>query len=99
MIRAHLRRYGALDRTLDVQRVRLACGHRAPPRSWTLLFPLAAFLRQARCSNRSMRGGGMRSFLARPGIAALLVLLLFPALDGPAAAAPEGTLTWGVHVT
>jgi peptide/nickel transport system substrate-binding protein len=41
----------------------------------------------------------MRSFLARPGIAALLVLLLFPALDDPAAAAPEGTLTWGVHVT
>jgi peptide/nickel transport system substrate-binding protein len=40
----------------------------------------------------------MRSFLARPGIAALLVLLLFPALDDPAAA-PEGTLTWGVHVT
>src|SRR5678816_2703311 len=46
-----------------------------------------------------MRGGGMRSFLARPGIAALLVLLLFSALDDPAAAAPEGTLTWGVHVT
>jgi peptide/nickel transport system substrate-binding protein len=41
----------------------------------------------------------MRSFLARPGIAALLFLLLFPALDDPAAAAPEGTLTWGVHVT
>jgi peptide/nickel transport system substrate-binding protein len=41
----------------------------------------------------------MRSFLARPGIAALLVLLLFSALDDPAAAAPEGTLTWGVHVT
>ena len=41
----------------------------------------------------------MRSFLARPGIAALLVLLLFPALAVPAAAAPEGTLTWGVHVT
>jgi len=41
----------------------------------------------------------MRSLLARPGIAALLVLLLFSALDDPAAAAPEGTLTWGVHVT
>ena len=41
----------------------------------------------------------MRSFLARPGIAVLLVLLLFPALEDPAAAAPEGTLTWGVHVT
>ena len=33
-IRAHLGL--ALDRTLNVQRVRLACGHRAPPRSWTL---------------------------------------------------------------
>jgi peptide/nickel transport system substrate-binding protein len=41
----------------------------------------------------------MRSFLARAGIAALLVLLLFAAVAGPAAAAPEGTLTWGVHVT
>jgi peptide/nickel transport system substrate-binding protein len=41
----------------------------------------------------------MRSFLARPGIAALLVLLLFATVAGPAAAAPEGTLTWGVHVT
>jgi peptide/nickel transport system substrate-binding protein len=41
----------------------------------------------------------MRSFLARPGIAALLVLLLFADVAGPAAAAPEGTLTWGVHVT
>jgi peptide/nickel transport system substrate-binding protein len=41
----------------------------------------------------------MRSCLARPGIAVLLVLLLFPALGDPAAAAPEGTLTWGVHVT
>ena len=28
---------GALGRTLDVQRVRLACGRRAPPRIWTLL--------------------------------------------------------------
>ena len=41
MIRAHLRRYGALDRPLNVQRVRLAGGHRAPPRSWTLLIALA----------------------------------------------------------
>src|SRR5258705_5042468 len=47
MRRAHLRRYGALDRPLNVQRVRLACGHRAPPRSWTLLIALARFLRQA----------------------------------------------------
>src|SRR6185503_13029277 len=28
-------------------RVRLACGHRAPPRSWTLLIALAGLLRQA----------------------------------------------------
>jgi peptide/nickel transport system substrate-binding protein len=41
----------------------------------------------------------MRSFLARPGIAVLLLLLLVAAFAGPAAAAPEGTLTWGVHVT
>ncbi|PYO56528.1 MAG: hypothetical protein DMD83_13985 [Candidatus Rokuibacteriota bacterium] len=39
---------GALGRTLNVQRVRLACGPRAPPCSWTLLIALArAFLRQA----------------------------------------------------
>ena len=31
----------------NVQRVRLACGHRAPPRSWTLLLALAAFVRWA----------------------------------------------------
>jgi peptide/nickel transport system substrate-binding protein len=30
---------------------------------------------------------------------ALLVVLLLTALAGPAAAAPEGTLTWGLHVT
>jgi peptide/nickel transport system substrate-binding protein len=29
----------------------------------------------------------------------LAVLLLLTALAGPAAAAPEGTLTWGLHVT
>jgi peptide/nickel transport system substrate-binding protein len=29
----------------------------------------------------------------------LLVTLLLAALAGPAAAAPEGTLTWGIHVT
>ena len=54
-IRAHLRRYGALDRTLNVQRVppRVAC-HRAPPRSWTLLIALAGFLRQA---PRNLRKG------------------------------------------
>src|SRR6266852_5183227 len=39
---------GALGRTLNVQEVRLACGRRAPPCSWTLLIALArAFLRQA----------------------------------------------------
>ena len=30
---------------------------------------------------------------------ALVVLLTLAALAGPAAAAPEGTLTWGLHVT
>src|SRR6266511_4213225 len=39
----------------------------------------------------------MRPFLARSGIVTLLLLL--PALPGPAAAAPAGTLTWGLHVT
>src|SRR5437899_568370 len=39
---------GAFGRTLNVQRVRLACGPQAPPCSWTLLIALAtAFLRQA----------------------------------------------------
>src|SRR5258705_5470521 len=33
-------------------RVRLACGHRAPPRSWTLLIALARLLRQAPRSPR-----------------------------------------------
>src|SRR5580765_1046371 len=47
MMRAHLRRYGALDSRLNVQKVRLAGCLRAPPRSWTLLLALAALLRQA----------------------------------------------------
>src|SRR5678816_618128 len=38
---------GALDRRLNVQKVRLAGCHRAPPRSWTLLIALRGFLRQA----------------------------------------------------
>ena len=29
----------------------------------------------------------------------LAIVLLLTALAGPAAAAPEGTLTWGLHVT
>src|SRR5438552_302764 len=41
----------------------------------------------------------MRPSLARSAIVTLLALLVLPALPGPAAAAPEGTLTWGVHVT
>ena len=40
MIRAHLLRWRPRP-PLNVQRVRLACGHRAPPRSWTLLIALA----------------------------------------------------------
>src|SRR3989442_3109785 len=39
----------------------------------------------------------MRPFLVRSGIVTLILLL--PALPAPAAAAPEGTLTWGIHVT
>jgi peptide/nickel transport system substrate-binding protein len=41
----------------------------------------------------------MRSLLARVGIVTLVALLLLPALGGPAGAAPEGTMTWGLHVT
>src|SRR6266852_1399457 len=41
----------------------------------------------------------MRSFLARVGIVTLAVLLVLPTLAVPAAAAPEGTMTWGAHVT
>src|SRR3989442_393415 len=41
----------------------------------------------------------MGPFVVRSGTGALAVLLLLAALSGPAAAAPEGTLTWGVHVT
>ena len=46
MIRAHLLRWRPRP-PLNVQRVRLAGGLRAPPRSWTLLIALAGFLRQA----------------------------------------------------
>ena len=41
----------------------------------------------------------MRPFLLRRALIAVAVLLLIPALRAPAAAAPEGTLTWGLHVT
>jgi peptide/nickel transport system substrate-binding protein len=41
----------------------------------------------------------MTSLLARSRIVALAALLLIPALAKPAAAAPEGTMTWGLHVT
>jgi len=41
----------------------------------------------------------MRSLLARSRIVTLAALLLLPALAWPAAAAPEGTMTWGLHVT
>ena len=51
-IRAHLLRYGALGRALNVEGVRLAPGLRAPPRIWTLLgrlLPLPCWIaRQAR---------------------------------------------------
>ena len=41
----------------------------------------------------------MRPLLARSRIVTLAALLLLPALARPAAAAPEGTMTWGLHVT
>ena len=49
MRRAHLLRWRPRppSRSDVTRRVRLACGHRAPPRSWTLLIALAGFLRQA----------------------------------------------------
>jgi peptide/nickel transport system substrate-binding protein len=41
----------------------------------------------------------MRSIVSRPSIALVLALLLLPVVAGVAVAAPEGTLTWGLHVT
>jgi peptide/nickel transport system substrate-binding protein len=41
----------------------------------------------------------MRSFLLRHALIAVIALLWFGAHGAPAAAAPEGTLTWGLHVT
>src|SRR5258708_24951253 len=38
-------------------------------------------------------------FVARSSTLALALLLPLAALPSPAAAAPEGTLTWGIHVT
>src|SRR5438270_8243585 len=41
----------------------------------------------------------MRPFVVRSAIVLLGVLLMGSALAGRAVAAPEGTLTWGLHVT
>jgi peptide/nickel transport system substrate-binding protein len=41
----------------------------------------------------------MRPFLPRRVIVGFTILLLLFAAGAPAAAAPEGTLTWGLHVT
>src|SRR5207247_2150626 len=41
----------------------------------------------------------MTSLLSRFRIVALAILLLSPCAATPVAAAPEGTLTWGLHVT
>jgi peptide/nickel transport system substrate-binding protein len=41
----------------------------------------------------------MKPSLLRRAIIGLTVLLLLSSLGAPAAAAPEGTLTWGLHVT
>src|SRR5262249_55765240 len=45
------------------------------------------------------RRGRRLTLLARGAILSLFVLLLLSALPGSPAAAPEGTLTWGLHVT
>jgi len=41
----------------------------------------------------------VRPFLLRRALVAVVVLFPFVGLHAPAAAAPEGTLTWGLHVT
>jgi peptide/nickel transport system substrate-binding protein len=41
----------------------------------------------------------MREVSVRSAILTLVVLALLAVVAGPAAAAPEGTLTWGLHVT
>jgi peptide/nickel transport system substrate-binding protein len=41
----------------------------------------------------------VRPFLLRHALIAVVVLFPFLGLHAPAAAAPEGTLTWGLHVT
>src|SRR5260370_27349705 len=41
----------------------------------------------------------MKPVGARVGVVTLAILLLFPLSVGTAMAAPEGTMTWGVHVT
>ncbi len=41
----------------------------------------------------------MRPSWIRSSIVTLVAALLLPGLSGPALAAPDGTLTWGVHVT
>src|SRR5713101_6763589 len=41
----------------------------------------------------------MRPFMVRVGVVTLAILLLLPLSVGTAMAAPEGTMTWGVHVT
>src|SRR5882724_2097677 len=52
------REVGALGRTLNVQEVRLACGLRAPPRSWTLLIALGRpFSRRASSQDRARARG------------------------------------------
>src|SRR5438094_5147501 len=81
---------GALGRTLNVQGVRLACGPRAPPCSWTLLIALArGFPRQAPSLDRldeilsvGDHAGTTPGFLAPPGTwrrRRRLVLLVFTA--------------------
>src|ERR1700693_2986912 len=90
MRRAHLRRYGALDRRATPRarlsnrrtfvcgaqtwprtpptRVRLAFGHRAPPRSCTLLIALAGFLRQAPSAAEARPMRPIIAIVGRPNV-------------------------------
>src|SRR5262249_50783013 len=50
-------------------------------------------------STSSRAGGSMRPVVSRLALALLTALLFVPVPPGAAVAAPEGTLTWGLHVT
>src|SRR2546430_13478189 len=54
--------------------------------------------RQREVSSPPRLGGTMRHFVSRV-VGGLLTMALLIGLARPATAAPEGTLTWGVHIT